>query len=267
MELEDFFKENPKLAIAFSGGVDSAYLLYAAIKYCASVKAYYVKSAFQPQSELDDAIRLTKELGADMQIIYTDILNNPLIADNPSDRCYHCKKVIFAEIAKAAAKEQYNVLADGTNASDEAADRPGMRALAELSVRSPLKECGLSKDNIRHLSKEAGLFTWDKPAYACLATRIPAGDKITKEKLMITETAENYLSSIGFNDFRVRMCGSAARIQVTEKQLGLALARRQDIVNELGRYYSAVMLDLEIRKCEVKKEERQAFSLGNWCKL
>lgn len=247
MDLKDFFSENAKLAIAFSGGVDSAYLLYAAIKYGVDTKAYYVQSSFQPQFELDDAKKLAKELGADMQVIYADVLANAVVADNPTDRCYHCKKIIFTEIAKAAAKEQYHILADGTNASDDASDRPGMRALTELSVRSPLRECGLSKDDIRRLSKEVGLFTWNKPAYACLATRIPNGEKITKEKLQKTEVAEKYLYSIGFVNFRVRMLGDAAKLEVTKDQLPLVLAKRQEIIFELSKYYSAVVLDLQLR--------------------
>lgn len=248
MNLKDFFVENPKLAIAFSGGTDSAYLLYAAIKYGACVKAYYVKSAFQPQFELDDALRLAKELGVDMQVIYTDILANKIVTDNPINRCYYCKKIIFTEIIKAATKDQYLVLADGTNASDNAKDRPGMRALTELLVRSPLKECGLSKDDVRQLSREAGLFTWNKPAYACLATRILSGEKITEEKLKKTETVEKYLSSIGFTDFRVRTSKDIAKLQVKEEELLLVLDKRQEILCELEKYYSEVLLDLKVRE-------------------
>lgn len=247
MNLQEFFSENPRLALAFSGGVDSAYLLYAALKYGAEVRAYYVNSAFQPQFELDDAKRLAEELSADMHVLDLDVLAHSAVASNPSDRCYHCKKVIFTAIARAAAEDQYPVLIDGTNASDDAGDRPGMRALSELSVRSPLRECGLTKEDIRRLSREAGLFTWDKPAYACLATRIPTGECITGEKLRRTEEAEKYLSSLGLNDFRVRLYGNAARIQAPERQLSLVTDRRQEIVTELKKYYDAVLLDLEVR--------------------
>lgn len=247
MNLGNFFSENSKLALAFSGGVDSAYLLYAAIENGAQVKAYYVKSAFQPQFELDDALRLAKELGADIQVLSVDVLADPMVADNPDNRCYYCKKVIFTTIAQAAEKDGYKILIDGTNASDDSGDRPGMKALKELSVRSPLRECGLTKDDIRSLSKEAGLFTWNKPAYACLATRIPAGEKITEEKLEKAERAEAYLSSLGFSDFRVRMFGNAARVQVREDQLGLVFDKRCEILDELKKYYEAVLLDLEVR--------------------
>lgn len=247
MNLEEFFNENPQVALAFSGGVDSSWLLYAALHYGARVRAYYVKSLFQPQFELDDAVRLADGLGADMKILEADALGDPRVAANPPDRCYYCKRQIFAAIGRAAAEDGFGVLIDGTNASDDAGDRPGMRALRELSVRSPLRECGLTKTEIRRLSKEAGLFTWDKPAYACLATRIPTGTVITKEALAKTEAAEGYLFSLGFRDFRIRMMDGAARIQVPADQLGRVLEKRTEILEKLKQYYRAVLLDLEVR--------------------
>ncbi len=247
MDLSDFFTRNPKAAIAFSGGVDSAYLLYAAIQCGAEVRAYYVKSAFQPQFELDDGMRLAEQLKADLKIVELDVLASKTVMANPPDRCYHCKKMIFSAIMKEARADGFSLLLDGTNASDEEGDRPGMRALEELAVQSPLRLCGLSKDEIRHLSGEAGLFTWDKPAYACLATRIPAGETITEEKLAATEDSEKYLSALGFTDFRVRRMGNAARLQVRAGQMEKAIRDREKIVRELKRYYTAVLLDLESR--------------------
>lgn len=247
MDLSDFFKENPKAALAFSGGVDSAYLLYAAKTAGADVRAYYVKSAFQPRFEMEDAKRLCGELGVTLKILPVDVLADRAVRGNQADRCYHCKKMIFNTIAASAAADGYRMLLDGTNASDEEGDRPGMRALRELSVRSPLRECGLTKEEIRRLSKEAGLFTWEKPAYACLATRIPTGEEITAEKLKNTEAAEDFLFSLGFTDFRVRRFGEAARLQFPASQLSRALERREDIVKELKQYYRAVMLDMEAR--------------------
>ena len=190
MTIEQFFRENRKIAIAFSGGVDSAYLLYAARKAGADVCAYYVKTEFQPQFELDDAMRLARELDAPLRILERDVLSIPSISSNPPDRCYHCKRLIMDTIMKTAAEDGYAIIADGTNASDDASDRPGTRALKELGIRSPLRECSLTKDEIRRLSREAGLFTWDKSAYACLATRIPSGETIDREKLAATEEAE-----------------------------------------------------------------------------
>lgn len=248
MELKQFFMEHPKVAIAFSGGVDSAYLLYAAIRSGADVKAYYVKSAFQPQFELDDAKALAKQLGVQMEVLPLDILCNSTVVANPENRCYHCKKEIFQTILLAAKADGFNLLLDGTNASDDALDRPGMKALSELSVRSPLRECGLTKEEIRRRSKKAGLFTHNKPAYACLATRITSGEAITTEKLQRTEAAEAYLSNLGFQDFRIRSFEDTAKIQVTASDLPKILEQRESIVKKLKQNYTSVLLDLEVRK-------------------
>ena len=149
---------------------------------------------------------------------------------------------------KAAQEDGFPVLLDGTNASDEVSDRPGMRAISELSVRSPLRECGLTKAEIRQRSKDAGLFTHDKPAYACLATRIPTGEAITADKLQRTQRCEAYLTQLGFRDFRVRTVGEAAKLQIRGVDIPLLMACREDIFVELKQYYSAVWLDLEVRK-------------------
>ncbi len=247
MNLEQFFAENPKVALAFSGGVDSALLLWAARHFGAEVRAYYVKSPFQPQFELNDAKRLAEELGADMIVIELDALADPAIAANPADRCYHCKTAIFSAILSAARADGFSILMDGTNASDDAGDRPGMRAIRELNVRSPLRECGITKAEVRRLSKEAGLFTWDKPAYACLATRVPAGTEIRREILESTERAEDFLHRMGFSDLRVRWHHGGARLQLPENQLELLLKNREDILKELKKDYASVMLDLEVR--------------------
>lgn len=247
MNLQNFFKLHRRAALAFSGGVDSAYLLYAGIQYGCDIHAYYVKSAFQPQFELEDALHLVKELGAKLTVLEPNVLAEPMIRQNPSNRCYYCKKLIFSSITKAAKQDGYELLIDGTNASDNADDRPGMRALQELSVLSPLRECGLTKDEIRRLSKEAGLFTWNKPSYACLATRIPAGTEITKEKLFITEHAEKLLWDMGFSDFRIRMSGNDAKIQLKEEQFEKLIMHRKEIFEKLRPYYRSVTVDLEGR--------------------
>ena len=247
MNLAQFWKENPKAAIAFSGGVDSAYLLYSAVQSGVCVKAYYAKTAFQPVFELEDAKKLANQLGVDMEILSLDVLSVPHVAENPSNRCYYCKQALFSAISAAAGKDGFTLLLDGTNASDQVSDRPGMKALRELCVRSPLRECGLTKPEIRRLSKEAGLFTHDKPAYACLATRIPTGDAITPEKLARTENAEGFLHSLGLRDFRVRTLGDTARIQVTDTNLENVLQNREAIVSHLKDLYSGVVLDLEVR--------------------
>lgn len=248
MTLQQFFTCQPNIALAFSGGVDSAYLLYAAIRAGARIKAYYVKTPFQPQFEYEDALILASQLGADMQVINLDVLADPEISANRADRCYYCKHKIFSAIAQAAKADGFDTIIDGTNASDDASDRPGMKALQDLKVRSPLRECGLTKQQIRGLSKEAGLFTHDKPAYACLATRIPTGVAISKEMLERTEKAEDSLKTMGFTDFRIRLLGNSARIQVPEAQISLLIENRKAILKELKQYYGAVLLDLEVRQ-------------------
>ena len=145
MTLAEFFQKNKKVALGFSGGVDSSYLLYAALQNGASVRAYYVKAAFQPEFELEDAKRLAKELGADMKILPVDVLQAKEVTANPANRCYYCKTKIFGTILAEAKKDGYSVLMDGTNASDDAGDRPGMKALQELKVCSPLRGCGTDK--------------------------------------------------------------------------------------------------------------------------
>lgn len=248
MELSDFFHENPRAALAFSGGTDSAYLLYAALQCGAEVRPYYVKTPFQPRFELDDALRLTKELGTELTVIEYDILDDGLIAANPADRCYHCKKKLFGLLLRErAANDGLSLIIDGTNASDDAGDRPGMRALGELCVRSPLRECGLTKAEIRARSKEAGLFTWNKPAYACLATRVPTGRPIERELLQRVEGAESELFALGFTDFRVRLFHEAARIQLPAAQMAAALERRGDILAKLKKYFDTILLDMETR--------------------
>lgn len=247
MELRDFFQECPKVALGFSGGVDSAYLLYAALDHGAQVRPYFIKTAFQPQFELEDARRLCTQLGVELTVLELDVLQIPGVAENPPDRCYHCKRALFGRLRQQALADGYTVLIDGTNASDDAGDRPGMRALGELSVRSPLRECGISKAQVRALSKEAGLFTWDKPAYACLATRVPTGEAVTPETLRKVEAAEEALFSLGYSDLRVRVFHGAARLQLPGQQLEQAAKEREAISQALSPWFDTVLLDLKER--------------------
>lgn len=249
MTLSKFFHDNSRIALGFSGGVDSAYLLYAAVQAGTDIAPYYVKTAFQPRFELNDAQRLCGQLGVELRIIELDILSNAQVRANPADRCYHCKTVLFGALRERAVADGFTLLIDGTNASDDAGDRPGMRALRELEVRSPLRECGITKSQVRELSKAAGLFTWDKPAYACLATRVPTGRELSEEELSRIEKAEDYLFGLGFTDFRVRIMpgGAGAKLQLTEAQLPMALEKRQAILEALAPLFSAVTLDLVSR--------------------
>ena len=243
MELKDFFKDHPECAVAFSGGVDSSYLLLEAVRSARRVTAYYVKSAFQPQFEYEDALRLAGQIGAQLCVIPVDVLSCEDVAVNPHNRCYYCKRQIFSAIIEKAAGDGYSVILDGTNASDSAGERPGMKALGELSVLSPLRICGLTKDEIRQRSKQAGLFTWDKPAYACLATRIPEGMRITPGLLARTERAENALMELGFSDFRVRTRVEGALLQLTAAQAGLYAERRTEVDRILTEEYGSYTLD------------------------
>ena len=140
MLIQDFFKENPICAVAFSGGVDSACLLWAAAAYGSRTAAYFVKTPFQPAFELEDAQKTAGRLGADLRVLEADVLSVPEVAANPTDRCYYCKRALFARILEEAARDGFPMVLDGCNASDDASDRPGMRALRELGVRSPLRE-------------------------------------------------------------------------------------------------------------------------------
>lgn len=247
MTLQEFFTEYPKAALGFSGGVDSSYLLWAAVNAGADIAPYYIQTAFQPAFELEDAQRLCAQIGVKLNVIRLDALADPRVAANPANRCYYCKVGLFGALRARAKADGYDLLLDGTNASDDAGDRPGMKALREMEVRSPLRECGLTKAMIRQESRKAGLFTWDKPAYACLATRVPTGRTITSELLRRVEGAETALFALGFTDFRVRLYDEAARLQLPEGQLAKAVEQRQAIRQALAPWFDVVLLDTQTR--------------------
>lgn len=247
MTLQEFFTEHPKAALGFSGGVDSSYLLWAAVNAGADIAPYYIQTAFQPAFELEDAQRLCAQIGVKLNVIRLDALADPRVAANPANRCYYCKVGLFGALRARAKADGYDLLLDGTNASDDAGDRPGMKALREMEVRSPLRECGLTKAMIRQESRKAGLFTWDKPAYACLATRVPTGRTITPELLRRVEGAETALFALGFTDFRVRLYDEAARLQLPEGQLAKAVEQRQAIRQALAPWFDVVLLDTQTR--------------------
>ena len=247
MTLQEFFAEHPKVALGFSGGVDSSYLLWAAVNAGTDIAPYYIQTAFQPAFELEDAQRLCAQIGVKLNVIRLDALADPRVAANPANRCYYCKVGLFGALRARAKADGYDLLLDGTNASDDAGDRPGMKALREMEVRSPLRECGLTKAMIRQESRKAGLFTWDKPAYACLATRVPTGRTITSELLRRVEGAETALFALGFTDFRVRLYDEAARLQLPEGQLAKAVEQRQAIRQALAPWFDVVLLDTQTR--------------------
>ncbi len=248
MKLSEFFEQNPSGAVAFSGGTDSSYLVWAAAKYGKNWHAYYVHGAFQPAFELRDAKQVIEQCGLPLTVLEVDVLSNPTVVANPANRCYYCKQTVFGLIRTAAAADGYTLLIDGTNASDDEGDRPGMQALRKLRVRSPLRECGLTKADVRAASREAGLFTWDKPSYACLATRIPAGTPITSELLQKVEQSESILFGMGFTDFRIRIRGEIGLIQMPQAQFQRAAELHDEIQSQLSSWFPAVALDLNARK-------------------
>lgn len=246
-QLQCFFQENPKAVLGFSGGVDSAYLLWAGLRAGAQIRPYFIKTPFQPMFELDDAKRLAGQLGTELMVLEIDILEDAEVAENPQNRCYYCKRKLFGALKEQAPRDGYSLLLDGTNASDNNSDRPGMKAAKELEVCSPLRDFGFSKEEIRRYSKRAGLFTWDKPAYACLATRIPSGRRISADVLEKIEIGEGALAELGFSDFRIRLYGEAARIQLPAEQMAMALERRAEIRRVLQPWFDGAFLDLQER--------------------
>ena len=247
MELSEFAHQYPKAILGFSGGVDSSYLLYAGRKAGADWRPVYIRTVFQPAFELEDARRICEMLGVELTVLDVDILSYPKVRSNPGNRCYYCKQVLFGRIAEWANSREIMLVLDGNNASDPPEDRPGMMAAKEIGVRSPLREAGLTKPEIRRLSREAGLFTWDKPAYACLATRIPNGTPLDRETLNRVELGEAALRKLGFSDLRIRILHDAARLQFPGAQMGAAVQKREQILNELKPIFPTVLLDLEAR--------------------
>jgi len=246
--LNEFFKQNPRFAVAFSGGVDSSYLLCAADAAGCDVHAYFIKSEFQPQFELEEAISFAKSLDVPLTVETMSILNEHDVICNSSGRCFHCKSRILERLRMLMLEDGFTVLCDGTNADDDESDRPGMKALKEQGVISPLRDCGLGKKEIRLLSKKAGLLTFDKPAYACLATRIPIGTVITKDLLERVERAEGSLFDMGFSDFRVRlMPPDTAMVQMHKDQWEKAAKQRIEIVKALESDFVSILLDMEAR--------------------
>jgi uncharacterized protein len=235
-------------AVAFSGGVDSSFLCYAAAQALGGgALAVTIASPMLPKTEIDAARRIAALVGITHILINEDEIDDA-VAENPADRCYHCKKIEFGAIAKAAAERGIQTVFDGSNVDDEGDYRPGLKALSELKIASPLREAGLHKAEIRELSRRFKLPTWDKPAFACLASRIPYGEKISREKLWRVEGAEDILRGAGFVQFRVRSHGDIARIEVApdERRLFFDEALLDDIslkIKALGFLYAAFELE------------------------
>jgi uncharacterized protein len=216
-QLERHIKKMGSLAVAYSGGVDSTFLLKVAHDVLSDqVIAVTARSSTYPEREFGQAAEFARRAGIKHIIIQSEELEIEGFTNNPPNRCYLCKYELFSKIKKVAG--QYNIqhIAEGSNIDDLGDYRPGMQAIKELGIISPLKDAGLGKDAIRRLSKQMGLPTWDKPAFACLASRFPYGMKITPDKLAMVDMAEQYLLNLGFKQVRVRHHGDTARIEVGE---------------------------------------------------
>jgi pyridinium-3,5-biscarboxylic acid mononucleotide sulfurtransferase len=226
MELQDALKQLKchiekmgSLAVAYSGGVDSTFLLKMAHDILQDrAIAVTARSSTYPERELSEAAEFTRSAGIKHIIIQSEELDIEGFTNNPPNRCYLCKYELFSKIKEVAGKYGIQYIVEGSNIDDLGDYRPGMQAIKELGIISPLKDVGLGKDAIRQLSKQMGLPTWDKPAFACLASRFPYGEKITREKLAMVNEAEQYLLNLGFKQVRVRHHGDTARIEVAEAE-------------------------------------------------
>lgn len=247
IELDSLLKELKSFVIAFSGGVDSSFLVYRA-QSLKSLKmvAVTIRTPYIPAREINEAVEFANTHGINHHII--DLSFPEIIKHNPRDRCYLCKKILFDKVKIYALENGYKYILDGTNADDTSTNRPGIKALKELGVRSPLAEAGLTKKEIREFMKKEELPAWDKPSMACLLTRFPYETEVSEEMLKLIENAENYLFEKGYPGTRVRLHNDIARIECLPGYIEKIVndPARETIVNNLKNFgFRYVSLDLE----------------------
>ncbi len=245
--LKEILRSLESVVIAYSGGVDSTFLSKVAFDVLGgNALAVTVTSEIHPRWELEEAVEIARKIGIRHEKIVAEPLDIPEFSGNPADRCYYCKRELLIKLKEMARERGFRHVIEGSNFDDMDDYRPGMRALAEIGARSPLKEAKLTKADIRELSRRFGLPTWDKPSLACLASRFPYGSKITREKLRVVNEAEVFLRDLGIRQLRVRDHDQMARIEVPEEDMGILLQNRKQIVaklKELG--YNYVTVDLQ----------------------
>ena len=217
-------RQLPSLIVAYSGGVDSAYLAWAASRVLGErALSVTADSASYPARHREMALSIARQFSLNHEIIHTAELERPEYRANNPDRCYYCKNELFTHLTRLAGERGFSAVADGSNADDRGDYRPGRRAAHEMGVISPLDEAGLTKDDVRALSREAGLPTWDEPASACLSSRIPYFSEVTEAKLQVIEQAEEAVRALGFRVLRVRHHGEIARIEVARDEMSRLL--------------------------------------------